>query len=133
MEPIKCNDRVMLAVFKRFIENPQLFSPNDAGGAIISSYVPYEECAEPDPGYSEPEWHALLRWHVSVLATEFLIDESISRISITCAPAKPTFANLTGVGVSSQPINLKDPMNCLNWSGQQLYKRLEEDKNNKQQ
>ena len=128
MKPIQRNDEVMLAVFRRFLDNPQPFALERNDSRMLSSYIPYEECKNNDSDCAEDQWCNLLRWHVIVLMTEFVINETATRIPIAIDSGKPMFAY--GGGSSRTPttcLTFQEPIDCLNWSGQQLYDELEDD------
>jgi len=110
------NDEIMLAVFENFLKNPEpIYHGSQCGDTlddILDEYVPYE-LTHFDSN--------LLRWHVILFASEFLLNVHI---------AKTRFGEYTCVG-GSRPdkVGFKEPIDYLNWSGHQLYKRLKDEAN----
>ena len=134
IKPIQRNDKIMLAVFRRFLNNPQPFALERNDSRMLSSYIPYEECKNDDSNCAEDQWCNLLRWHVIVLMTEFVINETATRIPIAIDSGRPAF--VYGGGSNRTPTEyliFQKPIDCLNWSGQQLYDELENDSSQRQE
>jgi len=92
------DNRIMLAVFERFLENPKTYFPSGSIGDALAKYHP--------PGLKDDP--NTVRWHILVLLSEFLLPPQLVN---GCGFAAP---NLQGT-------------DYLNWSGQCLYGQLKKE------
>jgi hypothetical protein len=111
---IKRDPKIMFAVFKKFLENPQVFSFKhgmyDNRQRIVNSYVPEELRGQYNINH--------IRWHVVVVLGEFVISRDVINafsFVINIAPRYPR----------PDELRLEDPTDYLNWNGKKLYKRLQ--------
>jgi len=113
-KPIKYHERVMFEVFEKFLKNPRSPTLKDPVLINLDSYVPYQECQTPDPGYTQTEWTNLLRWHVALLMSEFVINGDVAeRVGFILPTLTPT-----------SPTKFIPGLCYLNRSGQKLYEEL---------
>jgi hypothetical protein len=108
---IKRDPKIMFAVFKKFLENPQVFSfkhdIDDNRQRTVNSYVPEELRWQYNINH--------IRWHVVVLLSEFVISRDVIN----------AFPFVINIDPRPNELRLEDPTDYLNWNGKKLYKRLQ--------
>lgn len=114
------NDEIMLAVFKAFIDNPEMIRKTNNGHGkdditVIDQYMPYADFPDTDRN--------LIRWHVVALLDEFVLRPAAA--SVIFQPYIRRAVDPADLPVwYSETLPLEQPPYQLNWSGQQLYATL---------
>jgi len=102
---MKRNDDIMLAVFKKFLDNPQVFRLENMTGDAIKGFFQPNLTADSN----------LLRWHIALFLSEFIVDEE-------------TFKHL-----ATGDLYFKESTDYLTWSGYKVFCELQHrTKNNPQ-
>jgi len=88
----------MLAVFKKFLDNPDIFTFLNLTGDGIKRYFPPNLTADAN----------LLRWHITMFLSEFVIDEQL-------------------IGAwATDDLYIDPPIDRLTWSGYKVFCELQD-------
>ena len=116
-EKLKQDEEIMLAIFEEFLNGSMKPRMADPPEEYLKEFV--HHCEQKLSKFDS----ALVRWHVAVFFSEFVINGEI---------AAKSFADLLAIRriPSGSFLDFFGSFDYLNWSGKQLYNELKKRKDN---